>query len=270
MTRVTWAARDGDRGATEDRIYVGDHFAMVLDGASSPDHGHREGGWYATVLGEGLAAQLRQTPDVPLGQAVREAIAAITARHRLTPGSAPSATLAIVRWNLSTVEAFVLGDSPVAVERTDGRVEVVRDDRLSAVAPRERQAFLEAAARGGFGFDHPDEWRALVAAQRRARNQPGGYWIAEATPEAADHAVRAEWPRETVASVLVVTDGVAAGPDTYGVPPSWAEAIRTARADPQRLVDAVHEAEVTDASGRRWPRSKRHDDKAVMMIIFHP
>lgn len=75
----------------------------------------------------------------------------------------------------------------MVVEHTNGRIEVMRDDRLDAVAQPEHQALLEAATRHGFGFDHPDEWRALVAAQRRARNQPGGYWIAEATPEAADH-----------------------------------------------------------------------------------
>jgi len=270
MTRITWAARDGDRGATQDRIYLGDHFAMVLDGASSPDRSHLDGGWYATVLGEYLTAQLRQNPDVPLDQAVRESIAAIATQHRLTPGSAPSATLAIVRWDTSTAEAFVLGDSPVAVERTDGRIEVVRDDRLNSVAQPEHQALLEAAARHGFGFDHPDEWRALVDAQRRLRNQRGGYWIAEATPEAADHAIRAKWPTDTIASVLLVTDGVAAGPDTYGIPASWADAIRIARLDPQELVNAVHEAEARDATGRRWPRSKRHDDKAAVLLTFQP
>jgi hypothetical protein len=266
MTRITWAARDGDRGTTEDRIYFGDHFAMVLDGASSPDRSHRDGGWYAPVLGECMSEHLRRAPNVPLDQALRESIAAITAQHTLTPGSAPSATLAIVRWDPRTVEAFVLGDSPVAIEQVDGRVEVVRDDRLDAVAQPEYRALLKAAARSGFGFDHPDEWRALVAAQRRARNQPGGYWIAEATPEAANHAVRAEWPTDTVASILLVTDGVAAGPDTYGIPASWADAIRTARTDPQQLVDAVHQAEASDPTGRRWPRSKRHDDKAAAFI----
>jgi hypothetical protein len=266
MTRITWAARDGDRGASQDRIYIGDHFAMVLDGASSPDRTDHDGGWYATALGECLTARLRQTPNVSLDQAVRESIAAIATQHGLTPGSAPSATLAIVRWSTSTVEAFVLGDSPVAVEHVDGRVEVVRDDRLAAVAQPEHQELLEAAARHGFGFDHPDEWRALVDAQRRARNQPGGYWIAEATPEAADHAVRVEWPTDTIASVLLVTDGVAAGPETYGVPPSWTDAIGVARANLQQLVDAVHEAEASDANGRRWPRSKRHDDKAAVFV----
>jgi hypothetical protein len=80
---------------------------MVLDGASSPDRSHHDGGWYATALGERMAERLRQTPDVPLDQAVRESIAAIASQHRLTPGSAPSATLAIVRWSPTTVEAFV-------------------------------------------------------------------------------------------------------------------------------------------------------------------
>lgn len=42
-----------------------------------------------------------------------------------------------------------------------------------------------------------------------------------------------------------------------------------ATADPAGFVDLIHDAEVEDPDGTRWPRSKRHDDKALAVIEFH-
>jgi hypothetical protein len=67
-----------------------------------------------------------------------------------------------------------------------------------------------------------------------------------------------------------MTDGVSKGVERYGIPPDWPTAIKLATDDPARLVDAVHDAEATDPLGERWPRSKRHDDKAVVVLRFAP
>jgi hypothetical protein len=58
--------------------------------------------------------------------------------------------------------------------------------------------------------------------------------------------------------------------ERYGIPPDWPTAIKPASDDPARLVHAVHDAEATDPLGERWPRSKRHDDKAAVVLRFAP
>jgi hypothetical protein len=65
-----------------------------------------------------------------------------------------------------------------------------------------------------------------------------------------------------------MTDGVSAGVDRYGLPQDWTAAVNLARESPDRLVDLVHAAEDDDPHGARWPRSKRHDDKATAIIDF--
>jgi hypothetical protein len=50
----------------------------------------------------------------------------------------------------------------------------------------------------------------LVAAQRRHRNQPGGYWVAGAKPAAAYEAVAGSLPRSLITRAALLSDGALA------------------------------------------------------------
>jgi hypothetical protein len=67
---------------------------------------------------------------------------------------------------------------------------------------------------------------------------------------------------------MAMTDGVANGLDRYRVPKDWHMAAEMARRHPAELVNAVHDAEESDADGTRWRRSKLHDDKAIVLVEF--
>ena len=259
VVRVSVAERGGSGGPTQDRVFTTPNAVIVLDGASDPDSGSRNGGWLAEVLGNEIALRLTRTPGDDLVHVVEQSIRAVVGVYGLMPCRSPSTTVSIVRWTSDLVHALVLGDSPVVVQTTDAQLHTVRDDRLAQVGARRMNGFLP---------DHPDEWRQLVAAQRAARNRPGGYWIAEAVPDAAAHAVQRQWPRDGVAAVLVVTDGVSVGLDAYGIPEDWATAMFIANRDPRELLDLVHSAEESDPDGQRWPRAKRHDDKVAAISRF--
>jgi hypothetical protein len=206
------------------------------------------------------AARLRRA------SALADTIATTATTYRLVPGAAPSTTVSIVRWTDVSIDVLVLGDSPVVGLTCDGRTHEVRDDRLSRVAGHQRQALHESAAH--MGFDRAARWQALVESQRKLRNKPTGYWIAEAVPEAAAHAVRVAWRPDDVIVVLAATDGIANGVLRYRVPQDWYTAITIAREDPAQLVTLIHDAEDSDPDGARWPRTKRHDDKAIAVVDF--
>ncbi|WP_327030978.1 protein phosphatase 2C domain-containing protein [Micromonospora sp. NBC_01740] len=235
---------------------------IVLDGASQPDPTERDGGWLADTLGRTVRDNLAQRTD-SLAAILADSIDAVSRRYGLKPGSSPSTTVSIVRWDADSVDVLVLGDSPVVALTTDGNVHEVRDDRLQDSARHQRERL-----RSGTAEQHHELWRSLVAAERSRRNQPGGYWIAEADPTAAWNAYAYRWHRQELRAILAVTDGVSAGIDRYGIPPDWPSAFYLALENPQTLVDAVHEAEERDRECRQWPRSKRHDDKAAAIIGF--
>lgn len=263
VARVRAAERPAGDRPSQDRVVLLPTAAAVLDGASAPERSTRDGGWYASVLADELAARLES--DVDLRTVLADAISAVVSRFRLVPGGSPSSTVTMLRWGRGVLEGLVLGDSPLVVVRWDGGVEVVVDDRLAAVGPAQRVAYHDRlAAGGGYDAGHAELLRALVGEQRRHRNAAGGYWIAEASPAAAREALVRRWRPADVRLALLASDGVSRG---IGHPyADWPALVAAAAAGPNAVLDAVRAEETADPDGARWTRSKRHDDQALVLV----
>lgn len=262
--RIATAERAAGDAPSQDRIVLVPGAVAVLDGASAPDPAERDGGWYADRLALQLLARL---PDQrhSLPEVLAGAIAAVAAEHDLVPGASPSSTVTVLRWSRTRVDGLVLGDSPLVV-LTPAGCEVLVDERLEDVAGAQRAAYQERLAMGGgYGEGHRALLRDLVGEQRRHRNRPGGYWIAEADPAAAAQALTASWPRRAVRTALLATDGVSRG--IGRAVPDWPTALAlVGAAGPDALLEAVRVPERADPDGRAWPRSKRHDDQALAVV----
>ena len=208
MNHNGFSVTTGERGAgrpSEDRIIRAPGAVIVLDGVSTVTDEEPRGGWYAETLGNHVASLLAAAPEADLRQVLEQAISWITGEHRLVPGASPAATVAIVRRHGDQVDALVLADTPVIARTIGGTVNAVRDDRLARlIAPRPERAEYQSWLKAGRGFQAP-EHRALLqklrAHQLRHLNNhaPNGYWVAEAVPDAAQHAVVRSWPISGVA-----------------------------------------------------------------------
>jgi hypothetical protein len=240
----------------------------VLDGASSELPSQRDGGWYA----EQLASELERSAACTavrcrgLRSVLQEAICAVAARMG---EDRPSCTVGLARWSSDELELLILGDITAVVYLDDGELVAVTDERLDTVAPELRRAYKESLRAGnGFGGRHRSHLATLQAAQRRMRNIPGGYWIAEANPEAASHAYQRTFPLTKVTALLLFTDGVSKAVTQYELM-DW-QHVRTvvASGGPQALFDQICQAEESDPDGRRWPRGKDQDDKALAYVAF--
>ncbi|KPI02974.1 hypothetical protein OK074_5124 [Actinobacteria bacterium OK074] len=275
---VATGTRDGGGRASEDRIVTAVPGAVVvLDGVSTVSSAEPLGGWYAQTLGDHLAHGLLHTPHADLPVVLETAIRAVAAEHGLRPGDSPAATVAIVRRHGTRIEALVLGDTPVLARTAGGEIHLVQDNRLAQlVAPRPETTEYRTWLRAGRGFQDP-EHRALLqklrAHQLRHLNNdgsPSAYWVAEADPRAAHRAVTRSWPADTVDSLLVMTDGVSAAVEEYGLL-SWDALFDACHVHgPQHVVEMVHAVEESDPQGVRWPRYKQHDDKAIAHVTCIP
>ncbi|MBP2335915.1 protein phosphatase 2C domain-containing protein [Saccharothrix coeruleofusca] len=255
----------GRERPTEDHVVVLDNAVAVLDGATNLTPGLPSGGWYAGVLAHRLGELLRAAPEADLADLLAEAIRAVVEAEGLVPGRSPSSTVAVARWTPDRVDALVLADSPIAAFGPRG-YQVLVDEHLSRL-PRSPHTFRERLRTGG-GYDqaHLEALREGMTRTATYRNTPDGFWVAEADPEAARHASRASWPREEVGALLLATDGVSCGVTDYGLL-TWPEALDLARSrGPRAVLDVVREAEATDPGGVRWPRAKRHDDQALVLV----
>ncbi|WP_129786281.1 hypothetical protein [Promicromonospora panici] len=117
--------------------------------------------------------------------------------------------------------------------------------------------------------------RRLRAARLRARgatsvagdrsHDPG--WYAGAEPEAAAQGITTIQERSGVAALVLASDGV--DPERHPEATTWRGLYDEARRiGAARVLLDIHDAEATDPDGRRWPRSKRHDDKTLVAVTL--
>ncbi|HEX9339305.1 MAG TPA: hypothetical protein VF892_25610, partial [Pseudonocardiaceae bacterium] len=140
------------------------------------------------------------------------------------------------------------------------------DDRIAGLFPGGYRQRLRAG--GGYGPGHVTAVRTSGATTDRLRNVPGGFWVAEADPAAAAEARVTSWPRHELTAVLLASDGVSCGVDDYHLF-EWPAVLALAvEHGPAAVLARVREAERADPDGLRWPRPKRHDDQALVLVRF--
>ena len=110
------------------------------------------------------------------------------------------------------LDYLVLFDSVIVLDGPSD-LKVVTDRRVDAFAQAEESAIREHPIGSP---EHQARVDELVAAQRRHRNQPGGYWVAGAKPAAAYEAVAGSLPRSLITRAALLSDGVSCLVDRYG------------------------------------------------------
>ncbi|MFF7995084.1 protein phosphatase 2C domain-containing protein [Kitasatospora xanthocidica] len=236
-------------GVNEDAVAVGPDFAIVLDGATAtgaPTGCIHDVAWYVRNLTGRLYTKLLAS-DADLREIVRSAVAELVSEHTatcdMTNPDSPSSTVAMARFRNGLLEVLSLADSPIVVERSDGRIDVVVDDRTSHLPSYSRDAV-----------------RAL-------RNTDEGFWVASTRPEAADRAVVASVPIDEVRRVAVLSDGASRLPERYGW--AWSRFLSAlAEHGPAHIISETRSAEQTTADGAF--RGKPHDDATAVLCTVLP
>ncbi|WP_103382859.1 hypothetical protein [Pseudonocardia dioxanivorans] len=264
---VVVSALPGDGGSAgyADLAIVAPFGVVLLDGASAFEPVDVHPATYARTLGTSITALLHGQPDIPIADAVAEAIRRTTAKLDLTAGASPSSTVAVLRIREEAVDLYVLGDSPIHYGAGAQSHQLV-DARLSQVAQPERDHYI-ARLRAGHGYDaaHRAALINLQRAQRQARNIESGYWIAETDPTAAHHGLTLCLDRGDIEWAVLATDGASDLIDHLGE--DWKAISRYERRQLNELLARVHDWEAeTDGGGRWLPRAKLHDDKTLVAV----
>ena len=257
-----------------DRIVVTRNAVIVLDGASAFEPAGVPPGEYASRLGDSITAALSDAPEAPLPSVLAEAIAATAAALGLEGGDGcPSSTVVMARLAGGTLDLLALGDSYIFYGTGPGGTgtRTLTDDRLAGLhLPQQRQYRERLAAGSGYDDTHQELLRALQRGQRRHRNQPGGYWIAAADPEAASHALTRTLPATAATWAVLATDGAVSTARHLGLD-DWPALAHAGPAALARLLRACQDWEQhADPDGLQFPRSKRHDDKAIASLVAGP
>jgi Protein phosphatase 2C len=242
--------------------------AVVLDGLSAPDGtgtGCRHGTpWYVSQLGPRLLA-FAADPARSLVDALAEAIQQVASLHPgcdLTHPGTPSATMVLLRAHDEGADYLALADAVLLLDTTAG-LKVVSDERVNRLAGKEREAANRVPAGSALKLRRRAQ---LTRALRRARNRPGGYWVAGADPQAASQAVTGSLPGKTLYRAVLLSDGASRLVDPFELA-TWEELLALLdESGPDELLRQVRAAEAVDPEGRQWPRTKRSDDATAIYL----
>lgn len=262
--RVSVASESGrPDGRNEDWAGASSTIAIVLDGLSEAQetgciHGTP---WYVHQLGCRILTHAGD-PELPLTDALSTAISDVADLHRETcdlahPGS-PCSTVAMVRQAGDALEYLVLSDSVVVVDRPDGEPLVITDKSVAQFAPH-----LAKAASTGGATGNKQALQALIGEQLKVRNKPGGYWIAQVDPQAAQQARTGAVPGARGAAVL--SDGAALLVTDFHAT-DWSTLLSLGyERGPAELIALTRGLEDRDPHGVVWPRYKHRDDASAVI-----
>ncbi|MBT2444881.1 hypothetical protein J7E93_33260 [Streptomyces sp. ISL-36] len=223
---------------------------VVLDGVTPPvgdDGCVHDVPWFTARLGGALTELSASRPEMTLADILSTAIRRTADAHRntcdLSHVRTPQATVAMARWDATTVEHLVLSDAVLLLQAPDGLVRAVRDDRLDRV---------------------PEETLRSLEATDLLRNREGGFFTAAADPAVAARAVTGTTPRSGVRALAALTDGATRWVELFGMG-DWADCFGLlGKEGAHGLLQRVRTLERTyrEAGGvRRW---KLHDDATAV------
>lgn len=168
---ISTAALPAAPGSGQDEHASAEDLVIVLDGATAFDPTTADASAYVDCLPERLVAALAAQPSMDLADGLAAAIAATTTDLLgLSPGTAPTSTVALLRPRGDVLDLLVLGDSAIHLATPDG-VKRLSDDRLASVTPNVRASSQQRLSDGhGYDSDHRALLNELQRHQATARN----------------------------------------------------------------------------------------------------
>jgi hypothetical protein len=267
VTVKTWSEPGQEGRPNEDWVHGEDDLLVVVDGATSrTETGCVHGvAWYAARLGEALVDQARNL-DQPLRDGLAAAISTVAALHpdcELDHPGTPSAALGVVRASGDEYEILVLADVAVAIESTDGSIEVINDDRVATAAATERLAAMSLPIGDP---QRPAALQRMKEALQRQQNRSDGFFVASSDPAVASEATVLQRPRSSVAAIAVLSDGAHRATELLELYSWLALMAKLRHTGPKAVVADVRTAEASDPMAQSWPRSKASDDASIAYL----
>lgn len=253
------------RAVNEDHVFIVGGLVGVLDGVTQPagvDSGCVHGsGWYVQRLAYHLTALYLADHDQPLTKLLYDGINSVNEDHQdtcdLAQPNTPASTVCLLREDTDSVDYLVLCDTTLVVERA-GSIEVITDDRFRDTITR---LHLDAPPPATALSDN----RGYTPAKWNHINRAGGYWIAAATPEAANHSLTGTITHP-IRRAALLTDGASCAVDSLALMGWRALLDLVQNAGPDQLIQKIRQAEISLSAQTRG--TKAHDDATVALCLF--
>jgi hypothetical protein len=242
----------------EDWLGLSPTAAVVLDGVtvfSGTTTGCRHSTpWYVNELGMRLVAGASKR-DRSLTEVLVYAIQEVASLHQdvcdLEQVGAPSAAVAMVRAGDRTLDYLVLADVTIILDSIS-ELRVITDDRVADTV----QDLAKSESTG-------DE---VMKRREQFRNKSGGYWVAAADPDVAQHAITGSIPISGLRHAVLMSDGVTRLVDPFQELDWYGLLTAAVKFGSASVIERVRRTEAGDPLRHHWPRFKVSDDATIAIV----
>lgn len=254
-------------GATHNEDLFGSRgdTAWLLDGATSKDGPElaRDAHWFVHRMSAALT--LLAEERMPLPEMVAQATEMVARDYPADAAGMPRAALALIRRRRFRLEMALVGANAVLVCTPDKVYEYV-DTRVAPGHETKDEPLLEACRRG-MQFED-EEFQALRRQMKQAEakileRSPDG--LLGPCPTRPDQLIVAEHLLTGDEELLLATDGILDLRAYLGLS-NHAFAAHVRENWGPMLLEQLRAFESADDSGRRLPRTKRHDDATLAWL----
>lgn len=271
---------DSVRRYNEDTASVISGAAWVLDGATGvTDETYTDepsdGCWYVRAFDDYLRENVQDRSST-LTEHVSSAIAELREQFNtkapvesIDTAAEPSATGAIVRWDQSNLEYYVLCDSTVLILKGD-EIDTYETDRRIEGLETEQRERLHQLKKQGYGLEEArQQLMPNLRDNRRKKNTSGTYWVLSFDQAAVPEGLTGKVSVTPTTTVYLFTDGFDRLVNTYDAYSDWATAIDTVQEKGiETAVDEIRTIEQEDPQADNHLRLKKSDDTTVVQLRF--
>lgn len=189
----------------EDAYFIGDDYALVLDGATS-----LEGEDVPKYIAALLQAIVRHyAKNMPLREVVRMAIKDM---KRLYSMESPSAAIAMARIGDEKIELLTLGDCVVIYITQYGSVKEFRNNsrlfELNANVYKKMEEISKERNISPLVARNTKEIKKMLIDNRHKKNKKDGYYILDNEENALDYASYVSLDKEKIEYIILASDGL--------------------------------------------------------------
>ena len=261
----------------DDAIDVLDRFAWVLDGATgiSSDRllaGPSDASWFCRIIRQGLREAVASAPSnrVALEWTLAKASTGFDRskrreeRHR---AELPAASCAIASIREGVIEISVIGDCTVLLDRGDGAIAKVSDQRVR----RYDDAVVNCIVRfmDSKGMPYPEALeraKPMIRRNREIRNRDTTYWVLEPDVASLRGLETSSHELSGTKHMVMMTDGFYRLVDTYGVYTDQGLLEAVVKRGCDELYSELRRIEERDSDCQSYVRIKSRDDASCAVI----
>lgn len=187
----------------------------------------------------------------------------------------PSASLSIYREKEDNngkkiIEIYEIGDSKVAVQYKDGRIEKLYNQnelnigKLDSSVIKRMEEIAKESGRNVVDTRNDDEIQKMLKINREKKNTPNGYYILGTSEETVDKGIMYEYYKENIRQVLLFSDGF--NYEIIGLTLNDIIENLNTEQSIEKIIKEIRDFEGKDIGCNRYPRLKASDDLSVILI----